>query len=385
MGSSTLELISAFNAFWETWAERTKGQDTINDIIDFFDQSITAIGTGDHEKGRNYKEVIQNFTDDFRELPTSIELHFFDKKGRLLGEGNGFVEANGRIDIASGESESLVFFLRFTTIFKLVDGQWKIIHNHVSVPYDDQNVGEAYPMDALKARNDKLENLVIERTEELRSEKERTEELLLNILPLEIAEELKQFGKSDARDFDKVSILFTDFKEFTQISQKLTAKELVAEINYCFKAFDEIVERYGIEKIKTIGDSYMAAGGLSDSATEAARRTVLAALDMTELIIERKAYNLTQGKEPFEMRAGVHTGAVVAGIVGLKKFQYDIWGDTVNTASRMESHGGVGRVNISESTYVVLKDDPMFEFEYRGMIPVKGKGEIKMYFVRKAH
>jgi class 3 adenylate cyclase/ketosteroid isomerase-like protein len=383
MKAQAMDLISTFREFWGTWAERSRGEDTLDDILDYFDVSITAIGTGDHEKGRNYQEVVQNFSDDFRELPTRIELQFFNLKDRVLGENVGFVEANGRIDIAVENSNPLVFSLRFTTIFIKTEDGWKMVHNHVSVPYDDQNVGEAYPMDALKARNDKLESLVVERTEELRLEKERTENLLLNILPADIAEELKIYGKSDAKDFEQVSILFTDFKEFTQISQKLTAQELVAEINYCFKAFDEIVGRHGIEKIKTIGDSYMAAGGLSQSTADAARRTILAALDMTDLILERRQYNIDRGKEPFEMRAGIHTGPVVAGIVGVKKFQYDIWGDTVNTASRMESNGQIGRVNISESTYQLIKDDPAFVFEYRGKIPAKGKGEINMYFVNK--
>ena len=215
-------------------------------------------------------------------------------------------------------------------------------------------------------------------------EKDRSENLLLNILPPEIAEELKTKGRSDARDFDKVSILFTDFKSFTEASAKLSAQDLVSEINACFEVFDGIMDKYGIEKIKTIGDAYMAAGGLPVPSDGSTKNTVLAALDMQTFISRRKVEMETLGKHSFEMRAGIHTGPVVAGIVGVKKFQYDIWGDTVNTASRMESNGQIGKVNISKHTYELIKDDPQFIFESRGKIKAKGKGEIEMYFVESS-
>lgn len=217
----------------------------------------------------------------------------------------------------------------------------------------------------------------------LQIEKDRSENLLLNILPEEIAEELKEKGKADAREFEMVSILFTDFQNFTERSAKLSATELVSEINFCFEAFDAIIGKYGIEKIKTIGDAYMAAGGLPVASEDSAKRTVLAALEMQAFICNRKTEMDARGKHAFEMRAGIHTGPVVAGIVGVKKFQYDIWGDTVNTASRLESSGQVGLVNISQTTYELLKDDPEFDFQSRGKIVAKGKGEIDMYFVTK--
>lgn len=215
-------------------------------------------------------------------------------------------------------------------------------------------------------------------------EKDRFENLLLNILPAEVAKELKEKGKADARDFDGVSVLFTDFISFTEISEKLTASELVKEINYCFEAFDGITEKYGIEKIKTIGDAYMAVGGLPVPTDNSAKNTVLAALEMQDFISNRKAILNEVEKSGFEMRLGIHTGPVIAGIVGVKKFQYDIWGDTVNTASRIESLGEAEKVNISSSTYTLLKDDPDLMFESRGKIEAKGKGEIEMYFVSKA-
>ena len=212
-------------------------------------------------------------------------------------------------------------------------------------------------------------------------EKERSESLLLNILPYQIAQELKEKGEAEARNFEAVTILFTDFKEFTRLSLSLSAQQLVEEINCCFKKFDEICEKYKVEKIKTIGDAYMAAGGIPAPSEGDCKRTVMAAFEMMQFISERKEEKLSCGEVPFEMRAGIHTGNVVAGIVGVKKFQYDIWGDTVNTASRMESNGVPGQINISQSTYEILKDDPDLAFESRGMIQVKGKGDIEMWFV----
>lgn len=207
-------------------------------------------------------------------------------------------------------------------------------------------------------------------------EKKRSDELLLNILPADVADELKQKGYSDARQFDEVTVLFTDFKDFTAMSEKLSPTALVSEINDCFKAFDQIMEKYGIEKIKTIGDAYMAAGGLPVPKKTNAQDVVNAALEIRDWVLQHMKNNNGEG---FEVRIGVHTGPVVAGIVGIKKFQYDIWGDTVNTASRMESNGEVGKVNISQTTYELTKDQ--FNCEPRGKIAAKGKGEIEMYFV----
>jgi len=214
-------------------------------------------------------------------------------------------------------------------------------------------------------------------------EKDKSENLLLNILPNEIAKELKETGEAKSRKFDDVSILFTDFKGFTKASELMSATDLVSEINTCFKAFDEIVGRFGVEKIKTIGDAYMAAGGLPLSSEDSVRNTVLAALEMQTFIIQRKAELEALNLPAFEMRVGIHTGPVVAGIVGVKKFQYDIWGDTVNTASRMESSSEVGKVNISQTTFRKLENDDDFTFESRGKIEAKGKGEIEMYFVAR--
>jgi len=218
----------------------------------------------------------------------------------------------------------------------------------------------------------------------IEKEKDRSENLLLNILPAEIAEELKEKGRADARNFDSVSIIFTDFHEFTKKSASLSAHELVTEINTCYEAFDQIIGKYGIEKIKTIGDSYMAAGGLPVPSKDSVTKTVQVALELQAFIIERKKEKLAKKEAGFEMRVGIHTGPVVAGIVGVKKFQYDVWGDTVNIASRMEVNGEVDKVNISIDTYKLIKENPMFTFESRGKINVKGKGEMEMYYVSRS-
>ncbi|MBK8498675.1 MAG: tetratricopeptide repeat protein [Flavobacteriales bacterium] len=214
-------------------------------------------------------------------------------------------------------------------------------------------------------------------------ERQRSDKLLLNILPRTIAEELKQFGEAKARDVAGVSILFTDFEDFTPQSERMSAHELVAAINTCFKAFDAIVTRYGLEKIKTIGDAYMCAGGLPEPRTGSTRDTVLAALEMQAYMRMHAAERHAQGLPAFSMRAGIHTGPVVAGIVGDTKFQYDLWGDTVNIAARMESTGEVGRVNISEGTYELVKREPGLRFTVRGMVQVKGKGDMEMYYVER--
>ncbi len=208
----------------------------------------------------------------------------------------------------------------------------------------------------------------------LEIEKEKSESMLLNILPAGIIEELKTTGYSKAKLFNHVSVLFTDFVNFTMISEDMDPEELVTEIDFCFKAFDEIVERNGLEKIKTIGDAYLAVCGLPHEDENHARKTILAALEIMNFTQHRKNNG---GK--FEIRIGVHTGPLVAGIVGIKKFAYDVWGDTVNTASRMESSGEIGKVNISNTTYELIKDE--FDCTPRGKIDAKHKGLIDMYFV----
>jgi len=212
-----------------------------------------------------------------------------------------------------------------------------------------------------------------------REEKKRSDSLLLNILPEEVANELKQFGKSYARKHEEVTILFSDIKGFSSIAENLSADELVTQLDECFRAFDKIIEKHGLEKIKTVGDAYICACGLPKPVPDNAIKTVSAAIDMLDFL---KGFNISkkiQNLPAFEFRIGIHTGPVITGVVGLKKFTYDIWGDAVNMAARMEQHGAAGMVNISESTYELVKDE--FVCTGRGRIAAKNKGEVAMYFV----
>lgn len=209
--------------------------------------------------------------------------------------------------------------------------------------------------------------------------KRKSEMLLLNILPRKTAEELKSKGHAEPKFYESASVLFTDFVGFTAISEQLSPQELVNEINECFSAFDRICDKHNIEKIKTIGDAYMAVGGVPELNEAHASSVVKAGIEMQQVISEIAMEKKKLGKPFFRCRIGIHSGPLVAGIVGIKKFQYDIWGDTVNIASRMESGGAEGKVNISESTYLLVKD--LFHCDYRGEIEAKGKGKVKMYFV----
>lgn len=211
-------------------------------------------------------------------------------------------------------------------------------------------------------------------------EKARSEALLLNILPGQVAEELKLHGEAAPKYFEQVTVLFTDFKDFTALSEKLSPKELIKELNECFSVFDQICETYQVEKIKTIGDAYMAAGGLPIPNKTNATDVLKAAVEMRNYIEKQKISRKELGQNYFDIRIGIHTGPVIAGIVGVKKFQYDIWGDAVNTASRLESSCEIGKINISEQTFLLVKDNPAFTFMARGKVHAKGKGEIEMYY-----
>jgi len=218
----------------------------------------------------------------------------------------------------------------------------------------------------------KRTNAIIEK------EMARSERLLVNILPEETARELKEFGKVKAKKFESVSVLFTDFEAFTAASEHVDPELLVTRLGYYFTAFDDIIEKYGLEKIKTIGDAYMCAGGLPFPIEDHAIKMVKAAFEILQFVEEAKSEKETDFS--FNVRIGINTGPVVAGVVGSKKFSYDIWGDTVNVASRMETFSDSGKINISKNTYNLVKD--IFDCEFRGQIEVKNKGLMSMYFVK---
>lgn len=212
----------------------------------------------------------------------------------------------------------------------------------------------------------------------IEEEKNRSDNLLRNILPEDTAQELKQSGKVQAKKFESITVLFTDFEGFTHYSENLSPEKLVESVDFYFSKFDEIIENHGLEKIKTVGDAYMCAGGLHSSTMDHATKMLSAALEISQFVKDAKENDDSQ-QASFEIRIGINTGPVVAGVVGTKKFAYDIWGDTVNIASRMESNSEPGKINISENTYELIKEQ--FDCEYRGDIEVKNRGSMKMYFV----
>jgi adenylate cyclase len=228
--------------------------------------------------------------------------------------------------------------------------------------------------------NQKQRKQLQEKNRQIQDEQQRSDELLLNILPAAIAEELKAGGKAKARRYDQASVLFVDFKSFTKISEQLSPEELVAELDHYFKAFDFIIGQYKLEKIKTIGDAYMVASGLSDRITSPLN-IVRAAVEMQEFLSDMKYEKNIQNKPIFEARMGVHTGPVVAGVVGVKKFAYDIWGDTVNIAARVQEACEPNQINITEAVYNEIRYS--FACQYRGKLPAKNKGDIDMYYVGK--
>jgi class 3 adenylate cyclase len=216
---------------------------------------------------------------------------------------------------------------------------------------------------------------------EMKSDKEKIDALLLNILPGPVARELKERGAVRPVFYSSATIVFTDFVRFTEISEKLSPEELVRELDDLFCRFDRIMDRFGLEKLKTIGDAYMFAGGVPVANGTHAVDAVLGALEIRQLVDQANREKEGTGRPVFEIRIGVHTGPLMAGVVGEKKFVYDVWGDSVNLASRMESSGEKGRINVSEATYVLIRE--LFETEARGQVTAKYKGEQKMYFVRR--
>jgi len=217
-----------------------------------------------------------------------------------------------------------------------------------------------------------------------RKARKRSDELLLNILPENTAAELKKNGYASPRKYQHVSILFADIKNFTSISAILNPDELVSMIDDCFKAFDDISKKYELEKIKTIGDAYLVVSGIPKHSTQSASNIILAATDMLHFVKNYKNTSLQKyNLPPIELRIGIHTGEVIAGVVGKSKFQFDIWGNAVNIAARLESKSLPGKINVSNSTFDAIHDKSIYNFDPRGKIQIKNRGEIEMYFVER--
>ena len=224
-----------------------------------------------------------------------------------------------------------------------------------------------------------LEQIINKRTEDLIIEKEKTEALLANVLPKNTADEIMAKGKATKIKYNFVTVLFSDIQGFTRIAEEMNPEFLIDELDKFFFHFDTVVEKFRIEKIKTIGDAYMCAGGIPEKNRTNPVEVILAALEMRTYMNRLKKSSELEGMKYWDIRVGIHTGTVVAGVVGQKKLSYDIWGDTVNTASRMESSGEAGKINISGTTYEFVRE--FFVCEFRGKMPVKYKGELEMYFV----
>ncbi len=241
-------------------------------------------------------------------------------------------------------------------------------------PFDERALHSAIEIALYKSQ---METQLRLKTKELEEEKEKTDELLHHILPEDIVNEYKHIGFIKPRHYETVTILFTDFEGFRDITNSLPPGELIKELNEIFSCFDSIIDNYGLEKLKTLGDTYMIGGGLPKESNDHALRVICAAIEMLEYLENRNK----SSKIKWMMRAGVNTGSVVAGVVGTNKFTYDIWGDSVNIASRMENSSVPNKINISGTTYKLIRD--YFECEYRGKLNVKGKGQEDMYFIKE--
>lgn len=318
------------------------------------------------------------------------------KTGQTENIADAYSDArfNRDFDLKTGYRTKTILCMAIKNTRSKIIGTIQVLNKKDETPFtkDDEELLSAFcslagislenarAYEELQKERDLLEIKVQERTRDLETEKKKADDLLLNILPHAVADELKSRGGATPRHFDSVTVMFTDFKGFTQIAEHITPAELIRELDACFYYFDEIMDRYQVEKIKTIGDSYMCAGGLPLENRSHPLDVLLAALEIRSFMQQMKEIKQAVQQPYWELRIGIHTGPVVAGVVGKRKFAYDIWGDAVNTASRMESSGSVGAINISGDTYDRVKE--YFDCEYRGKVAAKNKGEIDMYFVK---
>ncbi|MBE7410983.1 MAG: hypothetical protein HS129_02800 [Leptospiraceae bacterium] len=323
---------------------------------------------------------------------TKNPLYIPDVNERVMGTRNQYInQFNGEIYEGSKTDLKIILKGKITTIIQIP----LILQNEVIgilnlSSYDKKIEISKEDVEKLVRFGNQIAGVLhnaqlLKETEEARKiadhEKQKSENLLLNILPEDVATELKEKGFTEPVHFESVSVMFTDFKGFTKIAEILSPQELVKDLDTCFVQFDKITERFHLEKLKTIGDSYMAAGGIPRPNRTHAIDCVLAAFEIQSFMKAMKEIKESQALPCWELRLGIHTGPLIAGVIGEKKFAYDVWGDTVNTASRMESSGSPGRINISQATYEIVKE--YFECEYRGEVNAKNKGPVKMYYLNR--
>jgi class 3 adenylate cyclase len=366
-------LINLHQTIFNQWTSRDP--EAFQEFIDLFDPQLAGINAGVHELFDNRDEFVNFMRQEQEEVPKPpvIDIHWL--KARSYGSF-GVSWAQFNMGIFVGEHLHQMENLRMSLIWNNQKDGWKVVHAHTSLPAANLQEDETFPIEELKQRNEQLEKLIAQKTEDLKKEKEKTESLLHNILPIEIAKELLDTGAVKPARFEEVSILFTDFKEFTNIVATIPTRKLISELNELFSEFDDIMESEGIEKIQTVGDAYLAASGLPEEQPDHAIRCVRAGKKMIDFLKQRNETSAIKWK----IRIGIHSGPIAAGVVGKKKFAYDIFGDTINIASRIETAGEAGKINVSAYTYDLIKDQ--FPCEYRGKISAKGKGDLDMYFVK---
>jgi len=356
--------------------------------IPYVDNAITLRFTGMHytsPENNRYKYMLEGFVDDWQDIGNKREVSFTNldpgvyvfKVKSMNSDGVESVHA-ATLKIIINPPFWMTWWFRAFAIAIILAIVLGVYYSRVAIIKTQKRVLE-YKVQQRTEEVVQKRAEIEEQKEKLEIEKNKTEQLLLNILPAETAKELLTTGRAAPRHYRMVTVMFADFKGFTQIAERLRPAELVAELDKAFNAFDDIAEKHNIEKIKTSGDAYMAAGGVPIRNKTNPVDCILAAMRM-QAFMKDAQMRAPEEAPIWELKIGLHTGEIIAGVVGKKKFAYDIWGDTVNTASRMESASVPGQINISGTTYNMVND--YFDCEYRGKIPVKNKGEIDMYFVK---
>jgi len=336
------------------------------------DETIIALDISNtlQRLGYNVMGVASSGAEIFQQLEKSIpDLIMMDIM--LDGDMSGIEAAN---IISQKYSLPVVFLTALTDQETLQRAKTTNPFGYILKPYDEKSLHSAIEMALYKH---KVEGELQAKTVELEEEKRRADGLLKNILPAEIVEEIKLEGSVKPRFYNEVSILFTEFCGFDQITSETEPALLLQELNEVFEKFDAIVQRHNLEKMKTIGDSYMIASGVPNSVKDHAEKLVQAAIEMRDYILNRNI----EKEIKLEMMTGIHTGPVVAGIVGMRKFTYDVWGDTVNIANIMERNGIPGRVVVSAASYNLIRD--CFDCSHLGNINISNNREIAMYLIDK--